>query len=145
MNRALALFPDLSDMRHVLRTPVNQYQAFIEPLVAWLRPRGVNFLAGAFVRDIGFAPSDGRITVNRIDYERDGTATSVAVAAGRYRAGDHRIAGRGPFGGIDDRGATATGQRTLLGAVEAAGAGAHAVSAIPTSSSARSRCLPRAG
>jgi len=32
MNRALGLFPDLSDLRHVLRTPVNQYQAFIEPL-----------------------------------------------------------------------------------------------------------------
>ena len=81
MNRALGLFPDLSDLRHVLRTPVNQYQAFIEPLVAWLRPRGVNFLASAFVRDIGFAPSDGRRTVNRVDYERDGAATSVAVAA----------------------------------------------------------------
>ena len=81
MNRALGLFPDLSDLRHVLRTPVNQYQAFIEPLVAWLRPGGVNFLTSAFVRDIGFAPSDGRMTVNRVDYERDGTATSVAVAS----------------------------------------------------------------
>ena len=79
INRALALFPDLSDMSHILRTPLNQYQAFIEPLVAWLRPRGVNLLTSAFVRDIGFAPSPGRITVNRLDYERDGAATSVAV------------------------------------------------------------------
>jgi oleate hydratase len=79
MNRALALFPDLSDMRHVLRTPFNQYQAFIEPVVAWLRPRDVNFLARACVQDIGFAPSTDRITVNRLDYEQDGTATSVAV------------------------------------------------------------------
>jgi oleate hydratase len=79
MNRALALFPDLSDMRHVLRTPYNQYQAFIEPLVAWLGPHGVNFLANTLVRDVGFAPSDGRVTVNRIDYEREGAATSVAV------------------------------------------------------------------
>jgi oleate hydratase len=31
MNRALALFPDLSDMRHVLRTPFNQYQALPAP------------------------------------------------------------------------------------------------------------------
>jgi oleate hydratase len=79
MNRALALFPDLSDMRHVLRTPFNQYQAFIEPMLAWLRPRGVEFLTSAFVRDIGFAPSPGRITVNRLEYERDSSATSVAV------------------------------------------------------------------
>src|SRR5262249_966090 len=80
INRALTLFPDLSDMTHILRTLFNQCQAFIEPLVAWLRPRGVNFLTSAFVRDIGLAPSPGRMTVNRLDYERDGAATSVALA-----------------------------------------------------------------
>ena len=63
MNRFLYLFPDLSDMTGVMRTPLNQHENFIEPLVAWLRPRGVNFLTGAFVRDIGFAPSPDRITV----------------------------------------------------------------------------------
>jgi oleate hydratase len=79
INRALLLFPDLSDMTNILRTPMNQYQAFIEPLVAWLRLRGVNLLTRAFVRDIGFAQSPDRITVDRLDYERDGAATSVAV------------------------------------------------------------------
>ena len=80
MNRFLYLFGDLSDMTGVMRTPLNQHQAFIEPLVAWLRPRDVNFLTGAFVQDIGFAPSPDRITVDRLDYERGGGATSVAVA-----------------------------------------------------------------
>jgi oleate hydratase len=80
MNRFLYLFGHLADMRGVMRTPINQHQAFIEPLVAWLRPRGVNFLTGAFAKDIGFAPSPGRITVDRLDYERGGAATSVAVA-----------------------------------------------------------------
>jgi len=79
MNRALALFPDLSDMTHILRTPFCQYQAFIEPVVAWLRPRGVNFLTGAFVQDIGFAPLSDHITVNRIDYRQDGAVISVPV------------------------------------------------------------------
>jgi oleate hydratase len=80
INRTLPLFPDLSDMAHVLRTPVNQYQTFIEPMVAWLRPHGVELLTSVFVCDIGFAPSPDRITINRLDYERDGAATSVAVA-----------------------------------------------------------------
>ena len=80
MNRFLYLFPDLSDMRGVMRTPVNQHQFFIEPLVAWLRPRGVNFLTGTFVRDIGFAAAPDRITVNRLDYERDGIPASAEVA-----------------------------------------------------------------
>jgi oleate hydratase len=133
MNRALGLFPDLSDLRHVLRTLVNQYQAFIEPLVAWLRPLGVNFLAGVFVRDTGFAPSDGRMTVNRVDYERDGAATSVAVASDDIVVGSMTEAPRPRESG------------RFLGAVEAAGAGAHRFRQSLPSSSARSRCLPHAG
>jgi oleate hydratase len=80
MNRFIYLFPDLSTMAGVLRSPFNQHEAFIKPLVAWLRPLGVNFLTSAFVGDIGFAPLPGRVTVNRLDVERAGAATSVAVA-----------------------------------------------------------------
>ncbi len=80
MNRFVYLFPDLSTMAHVLRSPFNQHEAFIKPLLAWLRVRGVNFLTGAFVQDIGFEPSPGRMTVNRLDYQRYGDATTVAVA-----------------------------------------------------------------
>jgi oleate hydratase len=67
-------------MTGVMRTPLNQHENFIEPLVGWLDPRGVNFLTGAYVKDIGFAPSRDRITVERLDYERGGAATSVTVA-----------------------------------------------------------------
>ncbi len=80
MDRFLYLFGHLSDMTGVMRTPLNQHQNFIEPLVAWLTPRGVNFFTGAFVQEIGFAPVPGRITVNRLDVERAGAATPVAVA-----------------------------------------------------------------
>ena len=80
MNRFLYLFGHLADMKGVMRTPSNQHQCFIQPLVKWLQPRGVNFLTGAFVRDIGLAPAPGRITVDRLDYERNGAVTSVAVA-----------------------------------------------------------------
>jgi len=37
-------------------------------------------LTSAFVRDIGLAQSPGRMTVDRLDYERGGGATSAAVA-----------------------------------------------------------------
>ena len=36
MDRFLYLFGDLSDMTGVMRTPLNQHQNFIEPLVKWL-------------------------------------------------------------------------------------------------------------
>ncbi len=81
INRTLRLLPDLSDMTNIWRTPVNQYESFIEPLVAWLKPRGVNFLSRTFVSDIGFTPSPDRITVDRLDYERDGAATSLAISS----------------------------------------------------------------
>ncbi len=80
MNRFLYLFGDLSNMTGVMRTPLNQHQNFVEPLVKWLTPHGVNFLTGALVKDISFAPAARRITVDRLDYERDGAVTSVAVA-----------------------------------------------------------------
>lgn len=82
INRTLRLMPSLSDMARIWRTPRNQYQAFIEPLVAWLEGEGVKLLTGAYVTDIGFAPSNDRITVDRLDYQRDGAAASVAVAPG---------------------------------------------------------------
>jgi hypothetical protein len=65
MNRFVYLFPNLSNMTHILRTPLCQYQAFVVPLLAWVRQRGVNVLTGVFVHDIGFAPSPDRITVER--------------------------------------------------------------------------------
>ncbi|MGE3873672.1 MAG: oleate hydratase [Parvibaculaceae bacterium] len=80
MNRFVYLFPDLSTMAHVLRSPFDQHEAFVKPLAAWLAARGVNFLTGAFVTDIGFDTSPGRMTVNRLDYERGGAAATVAVA-----------------------------------------------------------------
>jgi oleate hydratase len=80
MNRFLYLFPNLSDMTNILRTPYCQKQAFVDPLAAWLRPRGVQFETGAFVKDIGFAPASDRMTVDRLDIERDGALASVAIA-----------------------------------------------------------------
>jgi oleate hydratase len=82
MNRFLYLFPHLSTMAGVMRTPFNQNEAFVKPLVAWLTPHGVIFVTGALVTDMGFAPVPGRITVNKLDYQKDGATTSVAVAPG---------------------------------------------------------------
>jgi oleate hydratase len=80
MNRFLYLFPNLYDMRNILRTPYCQRQAFIEPLAAWLRPQSVNFVTETFVKDIGFALASDRLTVDRLDIERQGVTTSIAVA-----------------------------------------------------------------
>ena len=80
LNRFVYLFPDLATMAHVFRSQFNQHEAFIKPLVAWLKTKGVNFVKGAFVSDIEFTELAGRITVNRIKYERAGAETPVDIA-----------------------------------------------------------------
>ena len=80
LNRFVYLFPDLSTMAHVLRSQFNQHEAFVEPLVAWLEAKQINFLKGAFVSDIAFTESSGRMTVNRLEYQRGGASTSVDIA-----------------------------------------------------------------
>ena len=80
MIRFLYLFGHLSDMEGVMRTPINQHEAFIEPLAAWLRPSGVKFLTGAFVRDVGFAPASDRLTADRLEVERGGASSTIALA-----------------------------------------------------------------
>ena len=64
------------------RTRYNQYEAIVEPLVEWLQRQGVNFLTGAFVQRIAFAPSPGRITASAMEYVRDGEATVVEIESG---------------------------------------------------------------
>jgi oleate hydratase len=63
-----------------MRTPFNQNESFVKPLVAWLRPQKVTFVTGAVVKDIGFEPAPARITVNKLDYVRNGGTSSVVVA-----------------------------------------------------------------
>src|SRR6201999_4681963 len=69
LNRFVYLFPVLSTMAHVLRSQFNQHEAFVEPLVAWLERKQVNFLKGAVVSDIEFTGSPGRMNVQPLHYE----------------------------------------------------------------------------
>ena len=81
LNRFVYLFPDLSTMAHVLRSQFNQHEAFVQPLVAWLKKANVNFVQGAFVQDIGFAESPGRMTAIRLDCQfGDSSESSVTIA-----------------------------------------------------------------
>jgi oleate hydratase len=80
LNRFVYLFPDLSTMAHVLRSQFNQHEAFVEPLVAWLKNEKVEIVTRAFVTDISFTESAGRLTANRLDVERDNGPPTIAVA-----------------------------------------------------------------
>jgi oleate hydratase len=80
LNRFVYLFPDLSTMAHIFRSQFNQHEAFVKPVVAWLTENGVNFERGAFVSDLDFTNTSGRITVNRLHVERSNGPPTVTVA-----------------------------------------------------------------
>ena len=81
LNRFIYLFPDLSTMAHVFRSQFNQHEAFVQPLVAWLEQKQVNFVKGAVVKDVGFAESSGRLTADRLDIQLGSGQTTIAVAS----------------------------------------------------------------
>ncbi|WP_108660071.1 oleate hydratase [Acuticoccus kandeliae] len=80
INRFLHLFPDLATMTRIWRTPLNQYEALIEPVVAWLTRQGVKIVTGARVTDIGFAPTLERTTVNSLEIVEGGVTRTIEIA-----------------------------------------------------------------
>lgn len=79
LNRTLHMFPYISNMANIWRTPVDQYQALVEPLARWLVAQGVGIETDCVVRDLGFAATDA-ITVERIDCVYQGQPATIAVA-----------------------------------------------------------------
>jgi oleate hydratase len=67
-------------MAHVFRSQFNQHEAFVEPLVVWPIKNGVNFERGAFVSDLDFTNTSGRMSVNRLHVERANGPPTVTVA-----------------------------------------------------------------
>ena len=59
-------------LQGILRTPYNQYDSMVRPLLRWLQQRGVRFSLGTRVTDLQFRDHDGKQAVSGILYERDG-------------------------------------------------------------------------
>lgn len=76
LHRFLHLFADLPAMTKVWRAPIDQREAFVQPVADWLRRQGVAFMCGSMVTDIGFQPTRERITANSLTVTgADGTRT----------------------------------------------------------------------
>ncbi|TCL35685.1 oleate hydratase [Anaerospora hongkongensis] len=65
-------FPRIHTLEGVTRTPYNQYDSIILPLIKWLQAQGVNFSMNCRVTDLDFKPSDGDKTVEYLHYISDG-------------------------------------------------------------------------
>jgi len=81
MIRFLDVLPSLSNMRAILRTRFNQYDAIVTPIADWLRKRGVHFWTHAWVDDVQFQRSGHEITACSMSYLRDEVRTSIELSS----------------------------------------------------------------
>lgn len=79
MIRFMHEFPRIHTLAGVTRTPYNQYDSLILPLLRWLEGQGVRFLMGTQVTDIDFKPSENEKTIEGIHYTQDGRQKKIEV------------------------------------------------------------------
>ena len=77
--RFLHEFPRIHTLSGVYRTPYNQYDSIVRPLVKWLEDQGVAFELSCRVTGLDLKPVGGRITVERIRYTREGEPAVIPV------------------------------------------------------------------
>lgn len=74
-------FPRIHTLAGVTRTPYNQYDSLVLPLIKWLEGQGVRFEMNTCVTDLDFTPSTNEKIVERIHWLSDGKPMEIAVKA----------------------------------------------------------------
>jgi oleate hydratase len=74
--------PRIHTMEGVRRTPYNQYDSMILPILEWLKSQGVNFELKCEVTDLGFTQDQKKITVERISYRKDSQEKEIFLNDG---------------------------------------------------------------
>jgi oleate hydratase len=77
--RFIQEFPRIGTLAGVRRTPYNQYDSIIIPLVAWLKEKGVMFLMDARVTNLVFSIRASPKRVERIVYTIRGERVEIPV------------------------------------------------------------------
>lgn len=79
MLRFIQEFPRINTLAGVRRTPYNQYDSIIVPLVEWLKEKGVNFDMNSQVTELVFKSGESEKTVEKINYTTDGKQNEITL------------------------------------------------------------------
>jgi oleate hydratase len=79
LHRFIQELPRIHTLGGVRRTPYNQYDSIVRPLVAWLTEQGVVFTTAARVTDLDFRYGPSGKQVERILYVERGVAAALNV------------------------------------------------------------------
>lgn len=78
-DRFIHEFPRINTLEGVARTPYNQYDSMVLPLLKWLKEKGVNFEMGTKVTNMEFKKGVKETTVEKILYLRDGKTGEISL------------------------------------------------------------------
>ena len=78
--RFIQEFPRIETLAGVRRTPFNQYDSIVRPLLKWLRVQGVRFEMNCQITDMDFKLSDNTKIVENIHLIRDGKREEIATS-----------------------------------------------------------------
>ena len=79
MMRFIHEFPRIHTLGGVTRTPYNQYDSIILPILKWLEKQGVNFVMNTIVTELDFKPTATEKTVSKIHYTTNGKAGEIVI------------------------------------------------------------------
>jgi len=79
LNRFMHEFPRIHTLAGVTRTPYNQYDSIILPIIKWLGGQDVHFEMNCKVTDLDFKPSQEEKTIERIHYLDAGKQREITV------------------------------------------------------------------
>lgn len=82
LHRFIHEFPRIHTLAGVRRTPYNQYDSLVLPLLKWLKAHGVRLEMSTRVEDLDFKPSKTEYTVTRLHCTRDGERREIAIHPG---------------------------------------------------------------
>jgi oleate hydratase len=80
VHRFIHEFHRINTLAGVDRTPYNQYEAIVLPIIEWLRGQGVCFDLNCRVTNLNFELTGDEKTVERIYLNRNGESKEIAVA-----------------------------------------------------------------
>jgi oleate hydratase len=81
LHRFIQELPRIDTLAGVRRTPFNQYDSIVRPLVQWLEAQGVRFMTGARVVDLDFRYGPGGEAVDTLHYV-EGGAHQIPIREG---------------------------------------------------------------
>ncbi|CAL6048791.1 Myosin-cross-reactive_antigen [Hexamita inflata] len=78
-SRFLHEFSRIQTLEGVERTPMNQYDSIIAPIIEWLKAKNVQVDFGCCVEDVIMDEQSGKLTAKKISYKKNGKMETVTV------------------------------------------------------------------